>query len=1260
MLLGKIKQAVLHAVLLLFTISALGQVGLKYKYQLDGNLLKNDIISGNQSIIVNYSISELDIEKITKDQGDFYRISIPGHIPPSTPGKPELPVLSRLIEINSGCSYKITISDIKSSRINPALQNFNGLLYPVQEGETKNNFQVKPPFSFDKEVYSSQGFIPSDTVSIEPVGTVRNRRLANLYISPVHYNPKSNLLEVITSMKVEITYSYTGIPVSRSLPQESYVFDKIVDKSLLDYNPDDVITGYSNQPVKMVIITDTAFRKQLKPFFRWKTQKGYKLKVLYRGAAFAGTTYEQLKDTLRSIYNSATIDDPAPEYLLIIGDADRIPVSDENSNISDMYYGEFNGDGDYIPEMFIGRLPAKDTTEVRSAVSKIIQYEKFEFADTNKFYSRALITAGNDASYANNMNGQLNYALGNYLNASNKITEYHFYYPESTSPSVEDSIKWLFKKGISFINYSGHGEALGWLDPTIKSRDVDSLKNKNMYPFIISNACRTSQFNLSTSFGNRMVLSKDKGAVGFIGCSNDSYWDEDYYWTVGAGTVTSVPTYETTGLGAYDRLFHTRGEAPSKWYYTMGQINYAGNLAVSASTSSRKKYYWETYNLVGDPSVIPIIGNPGSFNISLPDTLPNGIKSFTLNLDPFAYVALSHSDTLWDASFASPSGAVELTMPGISNDSCLLVITGQNKKPLIKTIHFSDATGEYISLSSTAVNDSLGNNNKRIDFDESFFLKFTVSNLGLTDATNLYARISTTSGLITLKNDSVYIGTLKAKSERILSDDLEMKISGSIADLGVVTVSLMLKDSKSEKHYTIDLTVHAPELIITNCVIDDTYSGNHNSLADPGETFYLIFKVLNQGSSSIAGQFKVTSNNPEFSVLDPNVKSGELRFGETTDIPVMVKLSESATSGSYFSVSSILDCSPYIMNKDFNFRVGKIRESFESGSFKVFPWINLSSNPWIISGSDPPDGVFSARSGAISNSGKTTLIMKALFSADDSVRFFYKVSSEANYDNFIFLLNDIEVLRNSGEIPWTGIAFPVAAGLNKLEWTYIKDQSVSQGADCAWIDMIDFAESSPVGYIQKDLQVARIVTPIQKDKYGQEIITLKVLNPGRDTISKFNVAYTVNNRGVPVRQTFDKEVLPMGDSVTISFSKKADLSRNGIYSITAFGYDNNDDYLFNDTLMVTLENNSVNDSLAAYPNPFNEQFTLFVQSGADDLLHISIFSTSGSKFYEAEQDILKGGNTIVIADPGLSPGVYYVRIRGTAINKTIPVLKLRK
>ena len=1256
MLLGKDKQAVLLAVFLLFSASAVGQAGKSFKFQLDGNLQKSDVVSGNQSLIINYSISELNVENIINEHGSFYRVGIPGHTPTATPGKPELPVLSRLILIPEGSVVKVKISEVRSSKINPSRKKIKGILFPSQEGETKKVGQKKPEFIIDKTLYAARGIISSDTVRIESLGTMRNNKLANLYVSPVRYNPHSNALEVITSMKIEITFSVTNNTGSKSLFSESALFKESLETEVLNYNPDDVITGYSDQPVKMVIITDIAFKKQLEPFIRWKIQKGYNLKVLYKGTGYAGNTYTQLKDTLTKIYKASSATDPPPEYLLIIGDVTRIPYYGIG-NVTDMYYGEFDGNGDYIPEMYIGRLPVADTIELKSVVNKIIQYEKFQFADANKFYSKAIATAGYDEAYSDIMNGQVIYAISNYLTKANKIDEYHFFVHQSNT--AKDSILKLINKGVSFISYTGHGEAAGWLHLNIKVSDTIAFRNINMYPFIISNACRTAQFNIANSFGNRLVVSGHKGAIGFIGCSNDSYWIEDFYWAVGSGVPSVAPTYLTTGLGAYDRLFHTHGEPASDWYFTMGQINYAGNLAVSESTTSRKRYYWETYNLVGDPSVIPIIGKPDSFNISLPDTLPNGMKSLSLNAEPFAYTAISHFDTLWDASFASPSGSVVLDMPGLSNDSCLVVITGQNKIPLIKTIYFSKVTSEFINLTATSINDSIGNNNNLADFGESLYLNLTVSNLGLTDADNLYAKISSSSDWITINRDSVDIGTLTAGSEIILPDDLQMTISENAPDLSVITIQLLLKDQKIEKHFTIDITLHSPELQIINCIIDDSTLGNGDQIADPGETINLVFKVRNEGSSNISGQVTIASPNPEITILQPSVKSGVLKLGEITDIPIMVKISETALSGGSFSVSSTLECTPYLINKDFSFRIGKIRESFEAKSFDVFPWINISSKPWIITESGSYDGNFSARSGAISHNGSSSLIIRTEYASDDSLKFFYKVSSEKNYDFLIFKLNGAEIFRNSGETSWEKKVIPVPAGANTMEWIFFMDESTFGGSNCAWIDMIDFAGPGSVSYIQRDMQVARIVTPVQKDNFGQATVTVKVLNLGKDVLNGFNLAYEVNNYS-PVKQYFENQVIPYGDSIAVSFKTKADMSKLGIYQIVAYGYDNNDNYKLNDTLRTNFENTEINDSLIIFPNPFADQFTIFINSLYADKLQISISSVSGVKLHNIEKHIISGKNRLIINDIRLLPSLYYLNIRGVTINKTLPILKINK
>lgn len=1264
MRLGKSKQAISIAILLLLSASVHAQAVKSYKYRFDGNLQKSDVVPGNGTITINYSISELNIENIQDENGNFYSVSIPDHIPSVKAGRPEVPVLSRLITVPEGMTFNISISDVRTKRIKPSSKNIEGKLFPAQEGQTKEQLLKKPDFKLDKAVYATNGIIKEDTVAVELLGTLRNKKIANLYIYPVRYNPHSNIVEVITSMKIEISFIQSEDITTKSVSPDYLINSAFTEKGVLAGTSADLIPGYTDKPVRMVIITDTAYKKFLKPFYKWKTQKGFKLDILYKGAAFAGTTYSQLKESINKIWTASTESNPAPEYLLIIGNVGTIPYYG-TGQITDMYYGEFDGNGDYIPEMFVGRLPVADTTELKSVINKIIQYEKFAFADTNTFYSKAIVTAGNDGGYATYMNGQVNYAVNNYLTTGNKINNYHFNYPLPSDAIVRDSLKKLINKGVSFINYTGHGASDGWITTSsgaayyIKSTDVALFENKNMYPLVISNACMTGIFSSATSLGNKMVVSNEKGAIGFIGCSNNSYWDEDYYWSVGLKAISANPVYSGTSLGAYDRLFHTHGETASDWYYSLGQINYAGNLSVSGSNSSYKKYYWETYNVIGDPSLIPILGQPSAYSVVLPDTLPNGIKAFSLNIDPFAYVAVSHADTLWDASYSSPSGTVTLDMPGISNDSCLVVITGQNKIPVIKTIYFGNINREYINLSSSVINDIEGNNNGRADFGEKVYLNLKISNLGLTAASNLIATISSVSGLISITSGTFNIGSLASQSEVVLSNNLGFTINSNVPDNSIVTVKLVLSDDKETKEYYIDLRIHAPVLQLISCVLDDSVVGNDNHIADPGETFNLIFKVSNLGSSDASGQFTISSINSEIYLLQQSIKSGVIKFGQVTDIPIMVKLTEDAATGKTILISSLLDCAPYTVNKEFSFRVGRVRESFEGASLNIFPWFNTSSVPWTTTSSSAYDGALSARSGAIPHSASTTLMIKTDYPVSDSLRFYYRVSSESGYDFLTFKLNGTELLKKSGEVPWTKKALLVPAGLNKMEWIYKKDQSVTGGSDCAWLDMVDFALSNTVTYIQKDIQVAKIVTPVTKDKYGQETVTLKVLNTGRDIINGFNLAFKTTDQSAPVEEYFDTQLIPFGDTVTVSFKTKADLSKYGFYKFSVYGYDNNDDYPKNDTLKAVFEYVRIPEVVSIFPNPVSDKITIYINAQMIEVLKISLVNLTGRVLYENNYPVIPGKNVITIPSANLSPSTYYVHVKGLVINKTLPVLKIR-
>lgn len=1250
---GQFRDVVAIILLFVYLVPVKGQERDSAESHVSPGIQIEHVVEADGSITIDYSMPEISFRKISVDEGEFYRLSVPGHAFTPEPGKPELPVYSRLISIPEGSDYTIRISDVRMKRLKASSHKMKGLLYPAQESEVKQETQDRFSLKIDRELYRAKGIIRSDTVTIEKLGKARNMGLATVNIKPARYNPRANTIEVITSMKVRISFGKGPGP----LPSMTPAFASSLSASVMNYG-NDIIPGFTDKPVGMVIMTDTAFRKTLIPYIKWKTQKGFRIKVLYKG--ISGNTWQELKDTLSIIYRSANENNPAPDYLLILGDIAKVPYygMGTSGNITDMYYGEFDGNGDYFPEMYVGRLPARDTAEAGHVLRKIIQYEKYEFADTNTFHRYALSTTGMDLEHAIYMNGQIRYPVTNYFLPANNISEKHFYHQQMSLGEQKDSIFRIINKGTSFINYSGHGDASGWLHLNIKVADTALFKNRNMYPFIISNACRTSQFNQANSFGSRVVLEKNRGAVGFIGCSNDSYWDEDYYWAVGVGPVTDNPVYGDKGPGVFDRIFHTHNERPSEWYFTLGQINYAGNLSVSSSTSLRKKYYWEIYNVVGDPSMIPIIGTPRRFDFTLPDTLPTGIRSLSLILEPFSYIAISDFTNLWDASYASISGTVRLDIPETANDSCLIVVTGQNRYPLIKKVYFSQIQKEYLNLDSATIEDSQGNNNHRADFGERVGLSLSLSNLGGTDALDVTASISSRSPLITVEEESVYIGTVAAGSRMFIQDGPQIKVNDIVADKGVASIQLSINSTNSEKQYVQDITVHAPVLGIVSCIVDDSEDGNGDYIADPGETFRLVFRIHNGGSSDASGQLDLESSDQGITILETNVESGLLRFGEVTEVPVLVKLASNLPSGSYIRVSSSLICNPFRIDKDFTFRIGRVRETFESGTFSIFPWIHLTQVPWTISHSGQFEGSYSARSGMVNHNSTSSLVMKTYYPADDTLKFYISVSSEPNYDYLSFSVNGKEVFKRSGDFPWTLMKIPVKSGLNVLDWTYRKDQSVSQGNDCAMIDHIDFATAGMVSYIQKDLHVARITNPGHKERYGKELLSVKVLNTGRDTISGFYLAATINGQW-PVKEKFDVQVNPGRDSVEVTFKSRADISRNGQYNIRVYSTGNDDDYIHNDTASLYIDNYTIEENFTIFPNPSTDRFFIFFDSPVSEKIDIRIADSKGRIIVKTERDVEEGHNNLEFENVFPSPGVYHVNVKSSAFSGTRKILHIK-
>jgi hypothetical protein len=145
-----------------------------------------------------------------------------------------------------------------------------------------------------------------------------------------------------------------------------------------------------------------------------------------------------------------------------------------------------------------------------------------------------------------------------------------------------------------------------------------------------------------------------------------------------------------------------------------------------------------------------------------------------------------------------------------------------------------------------------------------------------------------------------------------------------------------------------------------------------------------------------------------------------------------------------------------VLEKEYVFVVGQISEDFETGDFTQHAWNHGGNANWIITQSEPFEGLYCARSGQISDNQKSNLSIDYEVIGNDSIRFCYRVSSESSYDFLRFYIDNIKVAEWSGESAWARAAYPVGAGSHTFKWAYEKDGSVIGGQDAAWIDEIIF------------------------------------------------------------------------------------------------------------------------------------------------------------------------------------------------------------
>ena len=233
-------------------------------------------------------------------------------------------------------------------------------------------------------------------------------------------------------------------------------------------------------------------------------------------------------------------------------------------------------------------------------------------------------------------------------------------------------------------------------------------------------------------------------------------------------------------------------------------------------------------------------------------------------------------------------------------------------------------------------------------------------------------------------------------------------------------------------------------------------------------------------SNNESASFSTEVNGPGFVTFQWKVSSEE-GFDQ-----VVVSLNETQKSaisgeidwtGGFILVPEGIHTVTWSYNKDSSVSDGQDRAwvdqvVFEKGDFissvgEALDYPGLTWAPdgeWFGQPLITNDGVDALQTPSIEDNEETSLEVD--ITGPGIFEFYYRCSSEEDFDFFTFTLNGEEEFSVSGQVEWRKHTVTIPAGNHTLLWEYQKDFSNSVGGDAAWIDQVVWTSDLISGYQQ--------------------------------------------------------------------------------------------------------------------------------------------------------------------------------------------------
>jgi hypothetical protein len=402
-------------------------------------------------------------------------------------------------------------------------------------------------------------------------------------------------------------------------------------------------------------------------------------------------------------------------------------------------------------------------------------------------------------------------------------------------------------------------------------------------------------------------------------------------------------------------------------------------------------------------------------------------------------------------------------------------------------------------------------------------LNVSLQNVGQDLAAGVVANLSCNHEDITIINGEAGFGDIQGNASETLEAAFTIAASNSIANLSQITFEIHISSGDNEWMSPMNITALAPELSLIGFDLDDS-QGDNNGRLDPGESVIFSIDFINHGNSmSPPIQTHLTTASDFIEIINPDQSQTVLDINEEANLEFEIQVSNDCSTGDVAHLLMNLSGGAYTDFMSYYLPVGLQVEDWESGNFEQYEWYSEGNANWVLTTNNPYEGEYCSESGSISDSQTSSMIIDLNVLNQDTISFYYKVSSETDFDFLRFNIDENEMDKWSGEVDWTRKAYPINPGAHSFSWIYTKDGSVSSGQDKGYVDYIVFPAMGIISAtedMQSGLEMDFFPNPAQDKAYLQlysqrdQYVSIQIIDQQGRSVQHFNQHLAIGNQQI--------------------------------------------------------------------------------------------------------------------------------------------------